>query len=395
MTNNEVAAQPNPAAEIVFHMQRGSVVNLENFPSQTTFSFSVKSADGYISSLEASELQVFEDGYSVGLEQSDIETTHHPISFAVIFDYAPGQGAETHLPDVRELQDMVRAITGQIGAANTSIPSSQDDTWLFCSTIGSPECFEEKGSPQTLSFGNIHQGLFGHGGRDVPLSVLLRQALSQGENVTRQLIIVKVRPQAETPYISDALITELLLADVPVALINLTERNDSEMFKTDLRARLQEIGGYYYESGGDLYWEHLMGNNLPQYRPTSFRVSYHSRLFRDERTHTVLLGYETQDVRAWGEAEFRFLSEEQVNNFDNKAFSKLDPAVTFWNVPLTVALFFFLMILLIWSVEEPRESRENRRPSGAFADSTIVSEEPVYEADENQAPSSVGAGEEK
>lgn len=357
--------------EIVFHQNQGSIVDLSGFPDNTSVTFAMRTDEDYLNRIYPSYLRLYEDGQEIVIDETaTIDTSHEPMSFSIVFDYAPEQGAATHIPTVSELDDLMYAILGRKGEEDTTFARHADDSWLFCSTTSPSGCLklqgtpgnlfrDDNGAPEFLIAQDLHQALFADNVQTVPFDVLLRRALSASDH-NKELVIVKIRPQADIPYISDSLLTELLLSGVPVITINLTETNDTQEFAMDLRARLDELGGKYFESGGPLYWKDGIDVEWPHYRPTHFTLSYPSRLLRDERTHSVLLGYETPEISVWNEAEFQFFSEERLQGTTN---SSLSPTVTTWNGIITVMLFLFLLFLLIWSVQNPDEDVERRRSS--------------------------------
>lgn len=277
-----------------------SSVNLVGFPQQAGVKFSVRYRDRFVPAINHDHLRLYEDGHEVKITQ--VAPIINPITFVFAFDIGgPGAGMIT-----LELFEKLLEQTYKAGAPT--------DRWIFCSTKMMQVCNApiEPGLDDS-KIAELYQQL-----RSTPedpiqadLSVILRRAIAFRDGMPAQkvIIVVKQRTNATIPYITDSLVTDLLIKEIPIALVNFTESNDEPAFRIDAQARLGELNGYYLH--GDPSWADGLERAVEENRRTDFLLSYESHLFRDDSPHEILLGYEAGSWEAWEQGEFHFLPTAQ------------------------------------------------------------------------------------
>jgi hypothetical protein len=335
-------------AAIVLAQERDQPVSLVGFPEVRT-RFSVLLPDGhYVKSMDGAELLLFEDNYRI--QQYSLSAPQkESITSIVVFDIDP------KLEDIAGFRmqslEAFRELVGEAGRQ-----SVDGDAWVFCSTKLEELCLEPAWGQLEQQLVPIHNQLSRPFDTDTALPTVLRQSMAKSRNLPQQkvIIIVKLRPyigETGEPYIPDGLITDLLITRTPIALVNLTEANDRDYpnFLTDTKARIEQINGRYFHND---YVEQRLGEFVEEVRPVSFELSYNSRLFRDNDTHMLVLGYENDLVSAWISSEFYFPSPDYDANM--VTYSSLRREIVHADSLLSFTLILILIILVVLS--------ENDRP---------------------------------
>lgn len=323
-----------------------SPVNLDHFPEPVTLTFALRFPEAFVASIDPAEIILHEDGHKVETV-GEVEPLLSPMVFVIIFDIG-GPGASM------VSQELFEKVVDQVD--RVSVPG---DAWLFCSTKLDSMCLgsysENNGE---INPDPIYTQL-ARSAEDpeyVPLALILRRALALSDNLptSRVIIVAKQRTNALSPYIPDALVTDLLLHKTPVTLLNFTEANDTQDFKVDTQARLGELNGSYFTSGGQNDWDRPNGlvKVIQENRPTQFRLAYRSQLFRDNDSHEIIVGYQSESLEAWGDADFRFTS----------LWSAQYSTVTTFVEVVDGFLLFGLPVLLLFAIVIVTGAAENNKP---------------------------------
>lgn len=327
----------------------GSLVNLSEFPN-IELAFLLKQDNAFIATeLTDLDLELYEDGHGITIENMPLKPEQKPMTFVVIFDvpdltFSSVVVDNPEIPD-HEFEDLMNEIK------TTNHP---DDLWILCSTQMEQVCSDKRTTPVDANYDSLRWELLGSRDQTIDLSLVLRTAIAETKLLDPIFIIIKKHPNFEAPYVSDPLMTELLLIGTPLIVVNLAhqnDQNDNPQFLIDMRSRVGESGGEYFcnrNNTGCQYWGNRLGMLLARNRPHQFTLFYQSHLFRDSTNHQVLLVYHDSNHSLNEQTDFRFLVTDSRNLPESGLKSwvrKLDPV-------LSVILLVLCFIIIVRSVPD-------------------------------------------